>query len=73
MSNGLNLYGQSDVKLDDVSVQLNHLVKVSADLIEKIAQNLADADSILAAIKQREEDSKFSITRLFSSSDKKED
>ena len=73
MSNGLNLYGQSDVKLDDVSVQLNQLVKVSADLIAKIAQNLADADSILAEIKQREEDSKFSLTRFFSSSDKKED
>jgi methyl-accepting chemotaxis protein len=73
MSNGLNLYSQSDVKLDDVSVQLNHLVKVSSDLIEKIAQNLANAESILATIRQRDEDSKFSISRLFSSSDKSKD
>ncbi len=69
MSSGLRLYGQSEVKLEDVSVQLNDLIKVSSDLIEKIGQNLSDAETVLAAIKKREEDSKFSLARLFSNSD----
>lgn len=72
MSNGLNQYGQSDVKLDDVSQQLNQLVQVSSDLIEKIAHNLSDAEQVLATIKKREEDSKFSFSKLFSGSDKNE-
>ena len=73
MSDGLTLYGESDMNLDDLSSQLSHLATVSSELIEKIGQNLSDADSVLAAIKQREEDSKFSIAKLFASSDKKED
>lgn len=73
MSNGLNQYGQSDVKLDDVSAQLNQLVTVSSDLIEKIAKNLSDAEQVLSSIKKREEESKFSFSKLFSGSDKNED
>ena len=73
MSNGLNQYGQSDVKLDDVSAQLNQLVTVSSDLIEKIANNLSDAEQVLSSIKKREEESKFSFSKLFSGSDKNED
>jgi chromosome segregation ATPase len=73
MSNGLNQYEQSDVKLDDVSAQLNQLVTVSADLIEKIAHNLSDAEQVLSSLKKREEESKFSFSKLFSGSDKNED
>ena len=69
MREQLQLYGSNESTLEQVSNHLDKLMTTSAQLIEKITTDLSEADQIIAAMREKNEQAGFSLGRFFGRSD----